>query len=54
MGGSLWWVGGGGGCCCCFFFFFSLNQSCGGGVLDVDFWVFRDFYVFIFGFLGLP
>ena len=26
-----------------FFFFFFLNQSCGGGVLDVDFWVFRDF-----------
>ena len=26
-----------------FFFFFSLNQSCGGGVLGVDFWVFRDF-----------
>ena len=25
------------------FFFFSLNQSCGGGVLGVDFWVFRDF-----------
>ena len=25
------------------FFFFSLIQSCGGGVLGVDFWVFRDF-----------
>ena len=26
-----------------FFFFFFLNKICGGGVLDVDFWVFRDF-----------